>query len=204
MPSGTPFGAPSGGVAAPIANASLAAMAARTRKANATSGSAVPTDVADVFDFARTVLGSQGTSITVSGLNGDTDVDYEVEFYLICATNAPGAVRARPNNLSTNQNSSSIYNFAGVGVTTDTALLLWNTGGTATIAGRFRLRSGTSMGARFFSSEAADLVNNQVVSAGVWNQTSTNITSLVIIAANANAFDTGSWMSVRAVRKSYA
>jgi hypothetical protein len=137
-------------------------------------------------------LGAEGQDLTISGLNGNVDGDYLVNFYLDGSVHNPGVISLRPNGLTTNQLGSGIVIYPG-GPFMDTGAIMEMIGsaGTQTFQGQFCFTSKTGR-PRFLtgsvnSNRSGDLQTNFF--SGVWTDTTTNVTSLVIHCANANGFE---------------
>jgi hypothetical protein len=154
----------------------------------------------------RSIIASaQNQSLTISGLNGDTDGDYQVDFDLDCSTNAPGPIEIRPNGLTASLESQIVYasGLSAPGGTNKTTWEVTGNGGTCKAAGTFFINSKTGR-PRFIQGQAINDTGAtllQYTMTGLWLDTSTVITSLVIRAANVNAFNTGSSFRVRALKK---
>jgi hypothetical protein len=170
---------------------------------NATSSNAGLLSAADKASFPVGVAGalSGGNTISFGTLDGDNDGDYEIEFDLICLTNAPGQIYLKINGNTTNQSSAFLYFFASAnGSTLDPGLSIYSNGGTARVTGFIRLTSKTGKWRSFFC-VCSDGTPNMVVASGNYKDSVTNITGVSIVTANANALDAGSSAKLRKQHK---
>jgi hypothetical protein len=144
------------------------------------------------------VTGSAANSITFSGLDGDTDKLYLLQYYL--KIGGPSAVTysitLKPNNVTTNQTTFSR--------TTSTASTTPNaTTSTFVLASAARGSeyytnvhiSAYKAVQRVFSAESILYANSTVyLSDGMlfWNDTGNNLTSIVLAGSSTGNFDVGS------------
>lgn len=140
---------------------------------------------------------------TFSGLDGDNDGIYYLIGRIKNASGSTCAYTLQPNGISTNQ--ASIRQFAhnsGGGVDQTSNLRLAETETGVTIAGSWNfnpLKVQNSVALqRFYWGQytgfSATVVNGQV--SGRWNETSTNVTSLVVHADNSNCIGDGSTLGL--------
>lgn len=131
---------------------------------------------------------SNGASLTFSGLNGNTDRVYRLVWNW--RSNASGLLTIRPNNLSTNLSSRWVEPSNNFSDTADAsnAVIARSAAANADVFGEARFfawtgsfsnkrRGGFS---RFLRLPSGGGVQGQGFASFEWNQTSTNVTSLVI------------------------
>ena len=146
-------------------------------------------------------FGSAATSYTFSGLDGDTDEVYVLVFRVKKAVASAMNIELQPNAATTNQVSSG--HFAGPsgasGVLNNTTLRLMEDGDATNgniSAGVAVIEAKTGILRTMRCQWTVALASPAVYSAhfaGVWNETATNITSLVFIASQTNGIGTGSY-----------
>ena len=152
-----------------------------------------------------TTLGVDGNSLTVSGLAGDTDGDYEFSGVLIMTGSGPAnVVTMQPNGLATNQVGNIAYrnatgNSAGgavsavlnIGSPTNSVgtTKVYFTGFMTSKSGRDRVYRCRST----FINDDTDQIG--YLTDGVWTGTGTAITSLVVAASG--GMKAGSFIRVR-------
>jgi hypothetical protein len=145
-------------------------------------------------------LSGDAATITFSGLNGDTDGVYLLEFR-IDTTNATSGVFVRPNGATTNLSDSRFFPGGS-----DTSASEWelyhNSGNAATLTGWmvvYASKSIQSVAHPRYSNFG--LIQDQsgivpVTGAGKWNESSTNMTSLVIFTNQATGIKAGSYAAL--------
>jgi hypothetical protein len=139
-----------------------------------------------------------GTSVTFSGLDGDTDEVYFLTFRAIKAVVATIAVTLRPNGITTNQVTRATVAGSGTGtISTSTLQIVANGGPTTgdTDHGTVTLdaKTGALRTGRLNSLEAAGSAVFIIDGAISWNETATNITSLDVVCDQANGLAAGSY-----------
>ncbi len=147
------------------------------------------------------VSGAPADNIDFTGLTGETDGDYEIEFYIkqIAGT----SLVFQPQTDVNNGISSGLYtNGVAAPLAIGGPQLLINTDGpTKAYLGKLIFRSKSGQGPRYYEckSFSADDGNYAFWLQGVWTDVGTPITSLRITTANAApAFaDVGSWFVLR-------
>lgn len=153
-------------------------------------------------------FGADATSHTFSGLDGDTDEIYVIEYKLIKATSSSTHVSVEPNGLTTDQECRGQYfGTSGSGVLNGSTMQLFSNGsagvgdveaGCAT----FFAKSGVfrTMRADWTQSPVAGGVFG-ISMASVWGDDSTNITSLGLVADVSSGIKAGSYVSLYRVNR---
>lgn len=157
-----------------------------------------------------TALAAAATSISISGLNGDDDGDYLVYFELIAvAGSATGALKVQFNDSDAN-----LYGFALAQTAVD-ATLATHTAASATFsggpgagdycAGWIMIRSRSGGLPRRTSVVEAFTGDGPRVDRAIFTYTdsSTVITKISIVAANATSIDVGSVMTATKLKHTY-
>ena len=137
----------------------------------------------------QTISGGAVTDVTFSGLDGDTDGQYYLSFYVVNAATFT-TLTLRPNGLTTGQASRRITAVDGDTISTDatttlrlggvlTAAEIWGWGVLQAITGQPRMYTVNSV--------EADTTPQLEFNGGIWTDTAANITSLVIHADVASA-----------------
>jgi len=153
---------------------------------------------------ARTVLGANATTISLVGLNGDLDAEYEVVGRLKMNTLAAFNISWLPNGLTADM---SIKSYADAAVNNSAVGVFLNVGA-VTNALEFEFR------ARFFAGRGVtkrglECTGNAVYNlstlftfqaAGYLINDTDNITSLDFVSSVASGFLAGSWVEVRRVK----
>jgi len=160
----------------------------------------------------QTTLASAATSVTISGLDGNTDTLYELRARIVNGYNGACGIYLRPNNDTTdthyggqkiygsdssaaaNHNSGAAYYFNG-GFSTLNQLSFTNC---FMYSKSGFIRVWINTGAEAISGTTvgyADLFGN------VWNNTADNITSLVLFATQASGLGVGTTIELWALRK---
>jgi hypothetical protein len=153
----------------------------------------------------KKLITSNSTTVTFSSLDGDTDEVYRLVCRLINNSGGTTKYTLQPNGVTTNQSSAFRYDTHDLPRTIAATLQLSDnsadvTNGTwLTITIDFWAKKNPNSVAaiRQFHAQigvapAASLAHV----AGVWNETATNVTSLVVAAANTNGIGNGSTMAL--------
>lgn len=163
---------------------------------------------AALTDFRSAALVAAGQSITVTGLDGEADGDYDVYFYLYGAANT-GAIKLQFNDADADLYSA--WNevagaVPGGGRSTTTCQLITTCSDNTDLSGWIRIRSSAAAGGAAFRTGSYQVLGGDgpVARNGVFTQTAVApITSLRIIATNAASLDTQSYMVVRKLHKQF-
>lgn len=134
------------------------------------------------------------TSVTFSGLDGDSDLEYFIQYELYIPDTADKIMSLKPNNVATNQKSARFGNWTG-SVGQNNYTYLWFTGNGWNKAGYckgyyyLKAKTGTYRWYHGKDTWTASDFSNWVLQevSGWWSDTSSNITSLVV------AIDSGSF-----------
>ena len=155
----------------------------------------------------RVTLASAASSITISGLNGDTDGDYELVGSLILpAATVNNLLVLKPNGDAGNATSLALIGVSGSSTGNQAVTLIVgipNTSGLQVIIDfiiRFTSKSGD--GPHLYTSQSSylDAVSRTNWSCtGQYTSTSTPITSLVISSNQAGSMASGSFVRWRAL-----
>lgn len=167
------------------------------------SGSSSPGAEVLISDF---VFGADDTHHEFTGLDGDTDQEYVLEYRVIKAVIANTMLFLRPNALTTNQKTAGRFTLSS-GASGDFSsaapmVLGSNNGGAATagdvVCGRVYIFAQTGTKRLFVGtrSEWQDGLLIDVTQSAVWTDTATNLTSLDIVMDVANAIKAGSWIKL--------
>ena len=199
---GTPTVAPTVG---------LAAAAAGTIIGNVTGGSAVPTALTGRQTLSVVMTGtstrvdvvSAVQNIDFSSLSGDTDGDYEIEFYIVDA--ASGNLTFQPQQDATNGVSRGYYT-NGVTMTQASggATLFFNAWGAINAHGTAYFRSKSGQGNRYWRCISQDETPTNPYNffqSGYWADTTTVLTNVRIHHSNATGIGIGSWFVLRKMGK---
>jgi hypothetical protein len=158
---------------------------------------------------AKTIT-SNSTTVTFSGLDGDTDGIYLLLGRIVNASGASPFYSWRPNNVTTNQlgQLSQFYN-GNTNFVQQTSTLSFaniNSGNTISFEMKIFAKSnpngqavvrqytGTTSGAIIAGTPGTNPVSGTV--GGQWNDTSTNITSIVIVSDQTNGIGNGSTIAL--------
>lgn len=169
------------------------------------AGSAGQLELIENKEFAAHV-----TSYTFSGLNGDTDEMWFFMYRLVKDASGAQTTYFRPNGTTTNQRCRWFYTGSGgfVSNNLDTAggLVLSPNGGAANETdsgyGYIHCKKDYLRSASYHAIES-NTTDLFVVSYGWrWNETSTNITSMVLISTATNGIGAGSYLRLYRVKKS--
>jgi hypothetical protein len=172
----------------------------------------IPTQPSMRLIFETDLTGTQD-NVNVTGLNGNVDIEYQIIFRVTTPVTAFCAYGVRPNNIST---SSYGYQYVGAGGTptatagrnTNETYLNFttnNTAGQTAYANVFILaktgvsRISHSLNVQQLTSASTTVGDNYYFSS-VWNDSTTNITSLNFIGTSTNCYGAGSHIEVWARR----
>lgn len=163
-------------------------------------GAVTALELVESKDFA-----AAATSYTFSGLDGDADGDYLVEFRIVNAFAGAATITVRPNGATTNQLSKGTFFGTGSGTFSTSDLYISNatvvdavgTGSYVISAASGKRR--TLRGNVTNSESSTDLYGRDV--AGMWDETATNITSLEFVCDQTDGIDTGSYIRLYRIRK---
>jgi hypothetical protein len=143
------------------------------------------------------------TSVTFSGLNGDVDGEYMMLFRIrnVAPTGPSQQYSVRPNGISTSQNTTTAFHSGtgANGITTSSDMRIFDAGsfGSKQAVGTFNFDAKTGTEARQLIADISiwsnALTNNarDTISC-VWTDTTTNITSLDIVASQGLGIAAGS------------
>lgn len=148
------------------------------------------------------VTGADVQTVDFTGLSGDTDGDYEIEFYVV--GKGSSTLVLQPELLTTNQSSRGFFSGNAGPITFlsgGTALSSVAISNALNFAGRMTLRSKSGQGERLFTSTVyeTDLYMTQMN--GMWTDTTTVMTQLRIKALAGAHIGVGSWFVVRKLGK---
>lgn len=186
-----------GGSAVPTAASAAAVTAILAAATDSTAGTMSAADKTTIDGLAGVIAtaGSNVTDLTVSGLAGDTDGDYDIECEILFNGNNQ-TFTIQPNGLATNQ--YGIYFIAGTGATVTTSLpvaAFTTTASSFTFRGILSSKSGrdriwTSQAMGLSGSPAAVMIQS---AQGIWEGTATAITSIGIHTNVTSGIATASW-----------
>jgi len=151
---------------------------------------------------------AHATSYDFSGLDGDAAEEYFFVYRLVKDASGAQNTYLRPNAITTNQRFRGRYTGASVGELNDTTggILLSNNGGAANDvdtgvgwihADKVVIRTGETSWTQ--ATSAAELF--RIMGGWVWNETSTNITSLRLISTATNGIGVNSYLRLYRLRK---
>jgi hypothetical protein len=164
--------------------------------------------------ISETDLTSTQNSITVNGLDGNTDLTYLINTRIVSATSGC-SYGIRPNNISSGVYGNVSNGSNGGGPTNyvarDTSQTFLNIGSNGASAGNTNYSSGILYAKTGFSrmllqnmstgmAPSSISVSDTMNRSTVWNDTTTNITSLVFVSDVVNCFASGSHIEVWARR----
>ena len=153
------------------------------------------------------IFTADATSYEFAGLDGNTDGTYVIEAELIGLIGSQIEYYLRPNSISTNMQSRRNLNYANLGDSTGdlSHLMLHWVYGHATdtytpvgiVTAKLRAKCNANSVARVRSYAAVGGLKGTIywgifAAGGGWNETSTNITSLLVISPTANGIKSGS------------
>ena len=148
------------------------------------------------------VLSGDVATITFSGLDGDTDRNYLLEFFLECSTAVSG-IFVRPNGVTSNLSDARF--FAGGNDSSASEWELYHQGGSnaARITGSMTIFAAKSIHGvarnRFSNFTIVQEIGGSflaIVGAGFWNESTTNMTSLVIFTNQPTGIKDGSFANL--------
>lgn len=147
----------------------------------------------------ETTLAATASSITISGLTGDTDKEYKLEARIVNGYAGSIGIKVRPNN-----DTGSNYGYqyldgtdttasAGRGATTSVQLCGANQNGVG--QGEMVIQSKSGFVRTFINEETAAVtttVSNVTSDGYSWNNTADEITSMVVLADQTGGLGVGS------------
>lgn len=150
----------------------------------------------------RAVTGSADDTMTFSGLDGDSDVQYSIEGLWRAVGGGPSFLNMKPNGITANQSSTGVSSFNGTGpgvltrgeLVLATAAGVWSSNGVVQFRASFYSNSNGIR--RGFQSTMGGGRNSSGQSlnetwGGAWNDGTTLVTSLVIQPSRANDLGVG-------------
>lgn len=166
---------------------------------------------ADFILVEKKLVTSDVQDLTFSGLNGDTDEIYRLIGRIISGASAPENFTLRPNNISTNQDSINIEQTSSIitrSSTTDLALSrVRSTGILQTFDAIFwakknpnSIATNRTLQAQWASYGATGPLTVGH-STGLWDEDTTNITSLVVHGPGAGDIKDGSTVALYKLRQ---
>jgi len=153
------------------------------------------------LDSITPALGAATTTLTFSGLDGDSIGDYWIDYQINVAQNAC-SITARPNGVVTNQKALNADRLVGGTQRTDfafaragTSPFLFTSGDVIYGWAYFRAKSGR---ARYYQAQTfIDQATDDCFEVfGAWTDTTTNLTSFDFTAGVASGIGTGSFIRV--------
>lgn len=162
--------------------------------------------------YTHTVTGAAETSITIPDLHGDVDLEYKLEARIVNGYNGASVYQVRPNNVSTDVYGSQVlYGYEStIGATrVTTGAYGWTIGANAALNNIsqsttiIQAKSGYIRTA--ITEETRSIATTTIGELDLfgfsWNNTVDEITSLVVLADQANGLGIGSviTLSARAV-----
>jgi len=154
---------------------------------------------------AQTVLSSDATTISLTGLDGDADGEYEITGRVKMATTSAVNIRLAPNGAAlTDRPTARGVDGGGTTITQD-GLIIAHGGVSAAVEQSFVMRAFVKRGiqARAFKVITTGRYNTTLVarwdSNMVYTDESANLTSLDLVSSVASGFLAGSEMTVRRV-----
>jgi len=150
------------------------------------------------------VTGAAADSIILNGLAGETDKIWYGVAYFKNASASNRTIQIRPNGLTTNMSEERLLGNSGAASATYQAALPWELGdmnASASSFMQFAIKANFTGGhRRFYHSFAAAHIpgtsGQNFFWTGVWNETSTEITSLEFVSTAAGTIDVGSWVTI--------
>jgi len=147
------------------------------------------------------------TSVTFSGLDGDTDEAYYLTFRIKFVGGIGKRLDWRPNGLTTNQASDRHYHADNNTHTREsyTSLVMTYSGGTADVlaTGSMLIEAKTGLGRSYtvqaMHSESG--ITHGMDVGGLWNETTTNLTSIDFVSSVANGIGADSVISLYKVKR---
>lgn len=155
----------------------------------------------------KKVLGANATTVTFSGLNGDADGLYILDFVFPESTGAL-EIEIRPNGVTTNLVCARSFGGSSSGSVTDTKWMIFDTSAARFGSGRAWIQADSSLQrsyqAHCLSADIPDALAGVFVDvyAGLWDDAATNITSLDIVADVANEIKAGAILALYKVKQS--
>ena len=159
----------------------------------------------------QTTLAAAATSVTISGLDGNTDVLYEVRARVITGAGGGGNEQVRPNNDAVDgnygyQTLTGTNTTVGAARSTLTGMIFADGNSAGDVSFATMLLYAKSGYVRTSITQAtnriaATTVTNIKLIGNSWNNTADNITSIVIPTAAANGLGIGTVIELWALRK---
>jgi len=153
------------------------------------------------------VVGTAATSVTLTGLDGDADSVYEITGRLLLALGV-GNIVVRPNNVTTNLKSSQHKGSSVIAEATTWRLSSWTVAAATYHALHFKMilhaartTNGVSTKRRYHftgSRDAGDVMDYQA-GAGVYDDATANLTSLVFLSNVAAGILAGSDITAKVI-----
>lgn len=144
-------------------------------------------------------LGADAQDIPINTLDGDVDMEYLIEVSFMKGAAGLVTYTLRPNNLTTNL--TSVYNLIGSGVTNQATWQIHNSGSAigTTLGITIWVKAKTGFQRQMNPMENIEFgagATFLAIGAGTWDETLTNITSLVLHASVAAGFKAGTIVRV--------
>lgn len=134
------------------------------------------------------------TTLTISGIDCNKDGDYRLAYHLVGSGASTPIYTLQPNGITTNQNST--FFIAGTGTSTTTDLRLGALTAPETEVDGTGVFSCISSREKTLSIEAST-IGREFISTGVWQETSTDTTSIVVLSSVGSGLFTGSWIKIQ-------
>ena len=156
----------------------------------------VMTDTSTRVDIA----GAAVQNVDFTGLSGETDGDYELEYYIVGVTGTSN-LTLQPENDTANAITKGMHATATMGVTNSaTTLLLEIISPGINFYGTATLRSKSGQGNRYFKATAYETDNEAFFMQGYWTA-NTVITKVRVNASAGSHIGIGSWFVLRKLGK---
>lgn len=171
------------------------------RSSAASAGSPIVSGFGGLQFIDKILVTSASTTVTFSALNGDNDEVYLMTGRIIIPSGGTPWFTWQPNSIATNQTSIRFYANAGGSATSDRTdlMILQGVGGTTVSFYMTIWAKKTSHGVSMTRSYRGDWrarygSNAEAVGtmSGMWDETSTNITSIDIVSDTASKIGDGS------------
>lgn len=172
------------------------------------------TQVAGMILVEKKLITSDVTSVSFTGLDGNTDEVYKL-FGRIVMNTATNFYNLQPNGISANQNNRSVQLFGtGGGSTSSATLLLARTQGSSEVLVTFEATfwaknnpnaiavNRVLQGQYSFLTATGVQTQGPGITESVWDDDTTNVTSLDIVSANASDIRDGSTIALYKMRQS--
>lgn len=160
----------------------------------------LPTAGLGVWEHVETkTLTANATEVGFANLRGNTDVEYMLRAYIFSKSTAGGFIELRPNQLSTNTRHQRLSGIgtgasASSGTILAIARLLTVSSAVVTLDGTFYARTGGLRVWRGFvnAAESSTPSTYAEMRTGYWSDTTTEVTSLLLVSSVTNALGKGS------------